>query len=64
LIEGDKPFPDTSKESIGLSLSNKWEKYTIKTKKLDLSCIRSGFVIFSSGEGMSHQIFIDEIVFE
>lgn len=64
LIEGNKPFPDTSKELIELSLSDTWEKYTIKTKRRDLSCIRSGFVIFSSGEGMSHRIYLDEIVFE
>ncbi|MCB0458321.1 MAG: hypothetical protein KDC78_09720 [Aequorivita sp.] len=64
LIGGDKPFIDTSKKMTALYLTDEWKKYTIKTKRLDLSCIRSGFVIFSSGEGMSHEIYIDEIVFE
>jgi hypothetical protein len=64
LIEGDKPFPDSSKELVEVSLTNTWEKYTIKTKKLDLSCIRSGFVLFFSGGGMSHNIYLDDIVFE
>lgn len=64
LIESDKPFPDTSKEIIDVTLSDEWKKYTIKTKRLDLSCIRSGFVLFANGGGMTHQIFIDEIVFE
>ncbi len=65
LIEkGDKPFPDSSKKIEELSLTTQWKKYSIKLKKLDLNCIRSGFVIFVSGEGMSHTIFIDEIVFE
>ena len=65
LIEkGDKPFPDTTKKIEELSLTNAWKKYSIKVGKLDLSCIRSGFVLFVGGEGLSHEIFIDEIVFE
>jgi hypothetical protein len=64
LIEDDRPFPDSDIKLVELSLSDQWEKYTIKTKKLDLSYIRSGFVLFVSGEGMSHTIYIDEIVFE
>ena len=62
--EGDKPFPDSSKKLVELSLTDEWKKYTIKTKKLDLNCIRSGFVLFSGGESMTHKIFIDEIIFE
>ncbi len=64
LIEEDKPFPDTDKDLIRLYLTKEWKKYTIDTKALDLNCIRSGFVLFSGGEGMPHEIFIDEIVFE
>jgi hypothetical protein len=64
LIADDKPFPDSSIESTELTLTNDWKKYTIKTKGLDLSCIRTGFVLFSSGDGITHEIFIDDIVFE
>jgi hypothetical protein len=65
LIEDNKPFPDTAKKSVDVVLTTEWKKYTIKTKKLDLSCIRSGLVIFSSGNGFSsHDIYIDEVVFE
>jgi len=64
MIDNDKPFPDTGKASKEIVLTTKWKKYTIKTKKLDLSCIRTGFVMFSSGIGMSHHIYIDDIVFE
>jgi len=64
LIDKDKPFPDTGKKSIEIVLTNKWKKYVIKTKKLDLSCIRSGLVIFSSGNGFAHDIYIDNVVFE
>lgn len=65
LIEaGDKPFPDTAKELAEIELTKEWKKYTIKTKRLDLSCIRSGFVLFSGGEGWTHEIYIDDIIFE
>lgn len=65
LIEkGNKPFPDTSKKIDEFLLSNQWKKYSIKLNRLDLTCIRSGFVLFVGGEGMSHEIFIDDIVFE
>ena len=64
LIDKDKPYPDTAKKAIDIVLTTKWKKYTIKTKKLDLSCIRSGLVIFSSSNGFPHAIYIDNVVFE
>lgn len=65
LIDDNKPFPDTGKKSVEVALTTEWQKFTLKTKKLDLSCIRSGLVIFSSGNGFdAHDIYIDEVVFE
>lgn len=64
LIGSDQDFPDTAKKSIDVKLTTKWKKYPISTKKLDLSCIRSGLTIFSSSYGSGHDIFIDEVVFE
>ena len=64
LIGDDKPYPDSGIKMEEIALSTEWKKYTLKTKGLDLSCIRSGFVLFSSGDGISHQLFIDDIVFE
>jgi hypothetical protein len=64
LIKKDKPFPDTAKKSIEIKLSPRWKKYKINLKKLDLSCIRSGFVLFSSNRGLQQDIYIDDIVFE
>lgn len=64
LIEDDQPYPDSDIELIEVKLTNEWKKYSIKTKRSDLSCIRSGFVIFTGGEGLSHQIYIDDIVYE
>ncbi|GAA4894028.1 hypothetical protein GCM10023311_18370 [Flaviramulus aquimarinus] len=64
LIGKDKPYPDSAKKTIEVKLTTKWKKYTIKTKNLDLSCIRSGLVIFSSGNRVEHQIYFDDVVFE
>lgn len=63
LIGSDKPFPDTAKKSIEVKLTTKWKKYSISTKKLDLSCIRSGLTIFSSSYGSDQDIFIDDVFF-
>jgi len=64
LIGKDKPYPDTAKESIEIKLSTKWKKHTINLKKLDLSCIRSGLVLFSQSYGSPQDIYIDDVVFE
>jgi hypothetical protein len=66
LIDTDKPFPDTAKKSKEIELTTKWKKYTFNVKRLDLSCIRSGLVLFSSGNPyrMPQNIYIDEVVFE
>ncbi len=64
LITNDQPFPDTAIKHVEIKLTKDWKKYTIKTKRLDLSCIRSGFVLFSSGNGLPHEIYIDDVVFE
>ncbi len=64
LIANDKPYPDTAKPMLEVTLTPKWKKYTIKTKKLDLSCIRTGFVLFASADGFRQTIYIDDIVFE
>ena len=64
LIDDDKPFPDTAKKSIEIKLTSEWKKYTIKLKRSDMSCIRTGFTLFSTGNDMKRSIFIDNIVFE
>ncbi|WP_394749210.1 glycoside hydrolase family 2 TIM barrel-domain containing protein [Spongiimicrobium salis] len=64
LIDTDKPFPDSAKKSKEITLNTKWKKYTIKLNQLDLSCIRSGLVVFSRSYGLPQDIYIDEVVFE
>ena len=64
LIGKDKPYPDTAKKSIEIKLTTKWKKYSFSLKKLDLSCIRSGLVLFSSSYGTPQDIYLDDVVFE
>ncbi|MDF1695297.1 MAG: glycoside hydrolase family 2 TIM barrel-domain containing protein [Saprospiraceae bacterium] len=64
LIDKDKPFYDTAKQSKEIKLSKKWKKYTLKIKNKDLTCIRSGLVLFSSSQSSPHEIFLDDVVFE
>jgi hypothetical protein len=64
MIGNDKPFPDSTKKAIEVKLNTKWKKYTINVKNLDLSCIRSGLVVFSSSNGTPQDIYIDNVVFE
>ena len=64
LIGKDKTYPDSAIEAKEIELDSNWKKFTIKVKKADLSCIRSGFVLFAQAYGSPHKIYIDDIVFE
>lgn len=64
LIGKDKPYPDTAKVSKEIKLTTKWKKYTLKLKNVNLECIRSGFVLFSSSYGSPQDIYLDDVVFE
>ncbi|MEM9052595.1 MAG: hypothetical protein AAGC47_11120, partial [Bacteroidota bacterium] len=64
LLEPDNKFYDTAIKMKERNLSTEWTKYTYDVRDLDLSCIRSGFVIFSTGVGAPFDIYIDDIVFE
>ncbi|WP_299521248.1 glycoside hydrolase family 2 TIM barrel-domain containing protein [Winogradskyella sp.] len=64
LIDDDKPFPDTAKKTEEITLTSEWKRYTIKVKKEDLSCIRSGLVLFANSYGYPQTIYIDDVVFE
>jgi len=64
LIDTDKPYPDTGRKSKEVLLTKEWKKYAIKVKKLDLSCIRSGLVLFSNGNGFPHAVYLDDVIFE
>jgi hypothetical protein len=64
LVDKGKPYYDTDKKSIKINLTTEWKKYEINISKEDLRCIRSGFVLYSGGNGEAFSIWIDDIVFE
>jgi len=64
MITDDKPFPDTAIKTIDVKLKTSWKKYSIKLDDVDLSCIRSGLVLYSSSIGLPQDIYLDEVVFE
>lgn len=64
LVGKDKPFPDSAVTSVEITLTNKWKRYSINIKKLNLSCIRSGLVVVAKGKGYRYSIWLDDIVFE
>jgi hypothetical protein len=64
MIDKGKPYYDTDKKSIKITLTNEWKKYEIDLTGADLRCIRSGFVLYSGGIGEPFSIWIDDIMFE
>lgn len=64
LIKKDKPFPDSAQILEDIELTTQWKEYRIRVKREDLSCIRSGLVLFAAANGFSHDIYIDEVKFE
>lgn len=64
LLEDDRTYYDTDKKMVEITLTQEWQEYRIKLNRLDLSCIRTGLVFFASGEGISHHIYLDEVVYE
>ncbi len=64
MIEQNQKFPDSAIRTEEFVLTDQWKKYTIKTKRLNLSHIRSGFVLFAAANGFRHTIYLDDIVFE
>ena len=64
MIDKGKPYYDTEKKSVKLALTTEWKKYEIDVSRSDLRCVRSGFVLYSGGNGESFTIWVDDIMFE
>ena len=64
IIDSDKAFPDSGKtpqESI--ELSGDWTRYTISLKRIDLSSIKTGFVVTITGRSSPVTVYLDNIRF-
>ena len=64
LIGQEKPHPDSGKTSIrGIMLTDDWQRYRIPVGELDLSDIKTGFVITIAGRQAPVTVYLDEIRF-
>ena len=64
LIDSSKPFPDSGKTSVeGIVLTREWQLFTVPLQKMDLSSIKSGFVVSLAGRQSPVTIYLDSIRF-
>ena len=64
LLGQDKAHPDSGKTTVeDIRLKKEWQRYRIRLKKLDLSSIKTGFVVVLSGRRPDATIYLDSIRF-
>jgi hypothetical protein len=64
LLEADKPHPDSGKTSAeGVVLKDAWQRYRIPLDGIDLSSLKTGFVVTLTGQRTSVNIYLDNIRF-
>jgi hypothetical protein len=64
LLGADKAHPDSAKKTVeNIVLTSEWQRYRIRLKRLDLSSIKTGFVIVLSGKRVPVAVYLDSIRF-
>ena len=64
LLEDDKPYPDSGIKKIeGIELKREWQRYRVPLKGVDLSSIKTGFVVTLSGRRTPVTVYLDSIRF-
>ncbi|MCU0975114.1 MAG: hypothetical protein MUC71_02225 [Steroidobacteraceae bacterium] len=64
LLERDRAFPDSAIARLeGIALTQEWRRYRIALKGLDLSAIRTGFVVTLTGRATPVTVYLDSIRF-
>jgi hypothetical protein len=64
LLEKDRAFPDSGITSVdGIVLTSEWQRYTVPLKKVDLSSLKTGFVVVTTGRSSPVTIYLDSIRF-
>jgi hypothetical protein len=64
LIQKDKSRPDSGITKIdGIQLTREWQRYSIPLKKVDLSSIKTGFVVTLTGRKTPVTVYLDSIRF-
>jgi hypothetical protein len=64
LLGSDKAHPDSAKTTVeDIRLTKEWKRYRIRLKKLDLSRIKTGFVVVLTGRRPDVTVYLDGIRF-
>ena len=64
IIRPDKAHPDSGIAKVdGIQLTREWQRYTVPLKKVDLSSIKTGFVVTLTGRRTPVTIYLDSIRF-
>jgi hypothetical protein len=64
LIGKEQPFPDSGVAKLdGIALTRDWRRYRVPLAGLDLSAIRTGFVVTLSGRATPVTVYLDDIRF-
>jgi hypothetical protein len=62
LLESDRAYPDSAIRKIdGIVLTREWQRYRIPLKGMDLSSIKTGFVVTLTGRSTPVTIYLDSI---
>ena len=64
LLGEETTYPDSGKAKLeGIVLNNEWQRYRIPLRDIDLSSIKTGFVVTISGRQTSVTVYLDSIRF-
>jgi len=64
LLDKDRAYPDSGITSVdGIVLTRDWQRYSIPLKRLDLSSLKTGFVVTLTGRKTPVTIYLDRIRF-
>ncbi len=64
LLERDRAFPDSAiAKADGITLTREWRRYRVPLEGLDLSAIRTGFVVTLTGRATPVTVYLDSIRF-
>jgi hypothetical protein len=63
VIGPDKPFYDTAKAEVRVTLTQDWKAYEIDLDGKDLSRIKTGFFWSAAGQGDTLRFFLDDVAY-
>jgi hypothetical protein len=64
LLGADTAHPDSGQAKVeGIVLGQEWRRYRVPLKDIDLSSIKTGFVVTLAGQRSSVTVYLDSIQF-